>query len=76
MDDESEDLHERPTLPAPQPVSLRFETPAEQFFTAGIDVEEDELLVWWTEQRRRAYTPWVAGVMALCVAVLVVGVIR
>jgi hypothetical protein len=37
---------------------------------------EQELSEWWTSQRRRAHASWVAGVMAICVGVLLLGVLR
>ena len=84
---DDDDASERPTLPAPYPdprFNLCFETPAEQFFAMGEGPLElgfavpadDELAEWWTAQRRHFFATWVAGIMALCVAVLLFGALR
>ena len=64
--------------------NVRFDTPAERFFAAGqrathaavataaIEADE-ELSEWWAAQRRAAHTWWVAALMAVCVAMLVLG---
>lgn len=64
--------------------NIRFDTPAEQFFNAGQNANDaalaiaasdadDELSEWWAAQRRAAHTWWVAALMALCLAMLVIG---
>jgi hypothetical protein len=50
MNDADEDVHERPTLPAPPPdlavARLRFETPVEQFFATASAAADEELTHW------------------------------
>ncbi len=78
-----------PTLPREMSVATipGFDTQAERFFSSvppapleetetdlGVGASpDDDLSVWWAEQRRRTFTGWVATVMVLCVAVLAAG---
>ena len=81
-------MGEIPTLPSAIALQIvpDFDSQAERFFSstppdaldtgaimAGYALDE-EIAAWWVGQRRRSLSRWVAGIMAMCVALLAFGV--